>query len=186
MEILIYFISIGLNVTGQHYDQQDERLTSQLLNQSGHCPLTGRYFKPCKQQCVRLSWSIFVIWTQYKLLSRKKLIPQWKSFWVYVNNPFNIVSRKNKKTKQIVAGEILYIIQLCFIQTPLQGKELQTYNLQPNRTELYYMYCFWAIRKFMSIFLPFQDLTNQCIMPSFSHIKRRVWSQATYFLYPDF
>ena len=95
-----------------------------------------------------------------------------------------IVSHKNKKTKQIVAGESLYIIQLCFIQTPLQGKELQTYNLQPNRTELYYMYCSGPIRK-MSIFLPFQDLTPQCIMPSSSH-KRRIWSQTSYFLYPDF
>ena len=33
------------NVTGQH-DRQDERLTGQLPNQSGHCPLTGRYFEP--------------------------------------------------------------------------------------------------------------------------------------------
>ena len=99
MEILIYFISIGLNVTGQHYDQQDERLTSQLLNQSGHCPLTCRYFKPCKQQRVRLSWSIFVIWTQYKLLSRKKLIPQWKSFWVYVNSALLSATKIRKQNK---------------------------------------------------------------------------------------
>ena len=40
------------------------------------------------------------------------------------------------------------------------------------------------IRK-MSIFLPFQDLTHQCIMASSSH-KRRIWSQVTYFLYSDF
>ena len=33
-------------MTGQH-DRQDERLTGQLPNQSGHCPLTGRYFEPC-------------------------------------------------------------------------------------------------------------------------------------------
>ena len=32
-------------MTGQH-DRQDERLTGQLSNQSGHCPLTGRYFEP--------------------------------------------------------------------------------------------------------------------------------------------
>ena len=32
-------------MTGQH-DWQDERLTGQLPNQFGHCPLTGRYFKP--------------------------------------------------------------------------------------------------------------------------------------------
>ena len=34
--------SIRSNVTGQH-DWQDERLTSQLPNQSGHCPLTEPY-----------------------------------------------------------------------------------------------------------------------------------------------
>ena len=33
-------------MTGQH-DREDEKLTGQLLNQSGHCPLTGRYFEPC-------------------------------------------------------------------------------------------------------------------------------------------
>ena len=33
-------------MTGQH-DRQDERLTGQLPIQSGHCPLTGRYFEPC-------------------------------------------------------------------------------------------------------------------------------------------
>ena len=32
-------------MTGQH-DRQDERLTGQLCNQSGHCPLTGCYFVP--------------------------------------------------------------------------------------------------------------------------------------------
>ena len=43
----IWFISFSIrsNVTGQH-DRQDERLTGQLSNQSGHCPLTGRYFEP--------------------------------------------------------------------------------------------------------------------------------------------
>ena len=39
--------SIQSNVTGQH-DWQDERLTGQLSNQSGHCPLTGNYFESCK------------------------------------------------------------------------------------------------------------------------------------------
>ena len=34
-------------MTGQH-DWQDERLTGQLSNQSGHCPLTGNYFESCK------------------------------------------------------------------------------------------------------------------------------------------
>ena len=34
-------------LTGQH-DRQDESLTGQIHNQSGHCPLTGRYFKPWK------------------------------------------------------------------------------------------------------------------------------------------
>ena len=33
------------NVTGQH-DRQDRRLTGQLPNHYGHCPLTGRYFEP--------------------------------------------------------------------------------------------------------------------------------------------
>ena len=32
-------------MTSQH-DRQDEKLTGQLPNQSGHCPLTGRYFEP--------------------------------------------------------------------------------------------------------------------------------------------
>ena len=34
-------------MTGQH-DWQDQRLTIQLSNQSGHCPLTGNYFESCK------------------------------------------------------------------------------------------------------------------------------------------
>ena len=33
-------------LTGQH-DRQDESLTGQIHNQSGHRPLTGRYFEPC-------------------------------------------------------------------------------------------------------------------------------------------
>ena len=33
-------------MTSQH-DRQDEKLTGQLPNKSGHCPLTGRYFAPC-------------------------------------------------------------------------------------------------------------------------------------------
>ena len=37
--------SIRSNVSSQH-DQQDERSTGQLPNQSGHCPLTGCYFEP--------------------------------------------------------------------------------------------------------------------------------------------
>ena len=28
-------------------DRQDESLTGQVHDQAGHCPLTGRYFKPC-------------------------------------------------------------------------------------------------------------------------------------------
>ena len=32
-------------MTGQN-DRQDESLTSQVRNQAGHCPLTGRYFQP--------------------------------------------------------------------------------------------------------------------------------------------
>ena len=35
-------------MTGQN-DRQDESLTGQALDQAGHCPLTGRYFKPCTQ-----------------------------------------------------------------------------------------------------------------------------------------
>ena len=34
-------------MTGQH-DRQDESLTGQIHNQSGHCPFTGRYFEPCE------------------------------------------------------------------------------------------------------------------------------------------
>ena len=40
-------------MTGQH-DQQDERLTGQLSNQSGHCPLTGRYFEPCEHSQITI------------------------------------------------------------------------------------------------------------------------------------
>ena len=32
-------------MTGQN-NWQDESLTSQVHNQAGHCPLTGRYFEP--------------------------------------------------------------------------------------------------------------------------------------------
>jgi len=42
--------------TGQH-DRQDESLTSQIHNQSGHCPLTGRYFEPWKQSYLELVYS---------------------------------------------------------------------------------------------------------------------------------
>ena len=34
-------------MTGQN-DRQDESLTGQVPDQAGHCPLTGRYFEPCK------------------------------------------------------------------------------------------------------------------------------------------
>ena len=51
MDILIYFIFNTIDVTGQH-DRQDERLTGQLLNQSGHHPLTCRYFEPCDDRVV--------------------------------------------------------------------------------------------------------------------------------------
>lgn len=44
METSILF-SIQSNATSQHW--QDERLTGQIPNQSGHCLLTGHYFKPC-------------------------------------------------------------------------------------------------------------------------------------------
>ena len=39
-------------MTGQN-DLQDESLTSQVRNQAGHCPLTGRYFQP---------WAIWINW----------------------------------------------------------------------------------------------------------------------------
>ena len=51
--------SIRSNVTGQHHDQQDERLTSQLPNQSGHCLLTSHYFKPCTRWLISL-FSLFI------------------------------------------------------------------------------------------------------------------------------
>ena len=28
-------------------DRQDRSLTGQVLDQAGHCPLTGRYLQPC-------------------------------------------------------------------------------------------------------------------------------------------
>ena len=42
------------NMSGQHY-RQDKHLTAQSSNQAGHCPLTSRYFEPCRhgnQICV--------------------------------------------------------------------------------------------------------------------------------------
>ena len=33
-------------------DRQDESLTSQVRDQAEHCPLTGRYFKPCYSRLV--------------------------------------------------------------------------------------------------------------------------------------
>ena len=30
-------------------DRQDRSLTGQVLDQAGHCPLTGRYLQPCDQ-----------------------------------------------------------------------------------------------------------------------------------------
>ena len=42
--------SIQSNVTGQH-DWQDKRLSGQLFNQSGYCPLTGNYFVPASHLC---------------------------------------------------------------------------------------------------------------------------------------
>ena len=50
-------------LTGQH-DRQDERLTGQIHNQSGHCPLTGRYFEPWIQAPSR-----FINRQQRRLLS---------------------------------------------------------------------------------------------------------------------
>ena len=47
-------------MTGQN-DPPDDGLTSQAHNQAGHCPLTGRYFEPCKQLhehvCFLSQWS---------------------------------------------------------------------------------------------------------------------------------
>ena len=34
-------------MTGQN-DRQDRSLTGQVQDQAGHCPLTGRYFQPCR------------------------------------------------------------------------------------------------------------------------------------------
>ena len=44
-------------MTGQN-DRQDESLTGQALDQAGHCPLTGRYFEPCKPVLSGRSWGI--------------------------------------------------------------------------------------------------------------------------------
>ena len=40
-----------MNMASEH-DQQDETLTCQLPNQSGHCLLTSRYFKPCSRPLI--------------------------------------------------------------------------------------------------------------------------------------
>ena len=34
-------------MTGQN-DRQEESLTGQVRDQTWYCPLTGRYFQPCK------------------------------------------------------------------------------------------------------------------------------------------
>ena len=81
-----------------------------------------------------------------------------------------------------MAGEILYIY---YFVHHYKGTNFKLIIF--SQTEQNCITCIVSepIRKFMSIFLPFQDLTNQYIMPSSSH-KRRIWSQVTYFLYPDF
>ena len=38
-------------MTGQN-DRPDESLTGQAHGQAGHCPLTGRYFEPCKYELI--------------------------------------------------------------------------------------------------------------------------------------
>ena len=40
-------------MTGQN-DRQVKRLTGQSLNQTGHCPLTGRYFQPWRDNHCKL------------------------------------------------------------------------------------------------------------------------------------
>jgi len=50
-KLLISF-SVWSNVTSQH-NWQDEKLTGQIPNQSGHCPLTGRYLEP---------WMCLALW----------------------------------------------------------------------------------------------------------------------------
>ena len=52
MEIFIYFIFNMIK-----HDWQDERLTGQLPNQFGHCPLTGHYFELCLEK----QYNIFVL-----------------------------------------------------------------------------------------------------------------------------
>ena len=62
-----WFISFSKQscMTGQH-DRQDERLTGQLPNQFGHCPLTGRYFEP---------WPLPFIQPQKLASPRLKCVP---------------------------------------------------------------------------------------------------------------
>ena len=39
-------------------DWQDQSLTGQVRDQAGHCPLTGRYFQPCKGRVVTFSLGV--------------------------------------------------------------------------------------------------------------------------------
>ena len=41
-------------------DRQDESLTGQVRDQAEHCPLTGRYFQPCKWVSVKQGLTVYV------------------------------------------------------------------------------------------------------------------------------
>ena len=73
--------SLRSSVTGQHY-QQDKSLIGQIPNQSGHCPLTGRYFGKIRHllevfYCSENDWHSFPL--SILLFYRKKLITTVKS-----------------------------------------------------------------------------------------------------------
>ena len=82
--------SIRSNVTGQH-DWQDERLTGQLPNQSGHCLLTAPY-----RHKTDLCWTTLPCLLQGTLITlysaqqfNKNIATQWNI--VHAHVPFNIL-----------------------------------------------------------------------------------------------
>ena len=70
-------------MTGQH-DWQDERLTGQLSNQSGHCPLTGRYFEPCLLlKDILRELHVLVFGTQ-ALVIQSESVPSYKMAHIHI------------------------------------------------------------------------------------------------------
>ena len=72
-------------MTSQH-DRRDEKLTGQLPNQSGHCPLTGGYFVPClgrKPNIPRRNFKVLCVSLISKAVVQISLIPKPRKCWIW-------------------------------------------------------------------------------------------------------